>query len=82
MKFRPNFLKRTKDVFLVAKNFGRTLYWEPFSRFFILSVKRKNPKGALRFFVLTGIFFILQTPFCVLRVQHQRCGCAPAYMPA
>ena len=57
MKFRPNFLKRAKDVFLVAKNFGRTLYWEPFSRFFILSAKRKNPKGTLRFFVLTGIFY-------------------------
>ena len=25
--------------------------------FFILSAKRKNPKGALRFFVLTGIFY-------------------------
>ena len=49
--------------------------------FFILSAKRKNPKGALRFFVLTDIF-ILQIPFCVLRVRHQRYGCAPAYRPA
>ncbi len=35
--------------FWSAKNFGRTLHWEPFSRFFILSAsclqKEKIPKG-------------------------------------
>ena len=36
--------------------------------FFILSVKRKNPKRILRFFVLTGIFL-----FC--RLLFAYCGC-------
>ena len=36
--------------------------------FFILSAKRKNPKGALRFFVLTDIFL-----FC--RFLFAYCGC-------
>ena len=58
MKFRPNFLKRTKDVFFgLRKISGERCIGSRSPAFFILSAKRKNPKGTLRFFVLTGIFY-------------------------
>ncbi len=85
MKFRPNFLKRTKGVFLVCEKFRENAVMGAVLPLFILSAKRKNPKGSLRFFVLTGFFIsemILRHPFCVPQGQNQRYDCVQAYMPA
>lgn len=58
MKFRPNFLKRTKDVFLVCEKFRENAVLGAVLPLFLFCLqKEKNPKGTLRFFVLTGIFY-------------------------
>lgn len=48
------FFEKTKG--LVCENFGRTLLWEPFSRFFHSVCKKKKSQMRLRFFVFTSIF--------------------------
>ena len=82
MKFRPNFLKRTKDVFLVCEKFRENAVLGAVLPLFYFVCKKKKSQRGFEIFCSYRHFFILQTPFCVLRVRHQRCGCAPAYMPA
>ena len=89
MKFRPNFLKRTKGVFLVCEKFRENAVMGAVLPLFYfvckLSAKRKNPKGSLRFFVLAGFFIfkiILRYPFCVPQGWNRRCDFSQAYMPA
>ena len=49
--------------------------------FYFVCKKKKSQRG-FEIFCSYRHFFILQIPFCVLRVRHQRYGCAPAYRPA
>ena len=81
MKFRPNFLKRTKDVFLVCEKFRENAALGAVLPLFYfvckLSAKRKNPKGTLRFFVLAGFFifkFIFLRLFCGILFVYRRGG--------
>ena len=46
MKFRPNFLKRTKDVFLVCEKFRENAVLGPVVPLFLSCLqKEKIPKG-------------------------------------
>ena len=75
------FLKRTKDVFLVCEKFRENAVLGAVLPLFYFVCKKKKSQRGFEIFVLTGIFYFADS-FCVLRVQHQRCGCVPTYMPA